>query len=289
MDGREARYPQNSDPSFLISPTDFDNVSVRGEVRVEARSDDDVIGLVIGLNPADEGRLEALVLSWKQAAQEGAPEGVTLALASLEIAPGSPEYAASLDRLWRQEEGPGYRLLAASWGEGLGWPDRAPRGFEVQFGIDQLQVGLEGVGTWRVGAGAVGLPFFSGGRFGLYSYSQAEVVFGALSAAPLEEGFGFDLCALDADGYGGFDGSVHLLRCPPGCAPEGVWGTDVYTSDSNLCAAAAHAGRLELEAGGPVWFRRLPGQESYAGSARGGVESSDWGAWGGSFEVIAAP
>jgi hypothetical protein len=288
-DGREARYPQDSDPSFLISPTDYEDVEVRGEVRVEEVGDDDVIGLVLGLNPADEGRLEALVLSWKQAAQEGAPEGVTLALASLEITPGSPEAVASLDRLWRQEEGPGYQLLAASWGEGFGWPEGEARGFEVRFGIDQLEVVLEGVGVWRVGAGAVGLPFFSGGRLGFYSYSQAGVVFGGLRAAPLEESFGFDLCALDADGYEGPDGSVHLLRCPPGCAPEGVWGTDVYTSDSNLCAAAAHAGRLELEVGGVVWFRLLPGQESYEGSARGGVESGDWGAWGGSFEVIESP
>jgi hypothetical protein len=57
-----------------------------------------------------------------------------------------------------------------------------------------------------------------------------------------------------------------------------VWGTDVYTDDSDLCRAAVHAGAIGLE-GGTVTVMRSEGRPLYIGSARHGVTSHDYGSW----------
>ncbi len=79
-------------------------------------------------------------------------------------------------------------------------------------------------------------------------------------------------------------GTIHDFDCPPGCpANSPVWGTDVYTHDSAICASAAHAGRILLAVGGPVRFELTPGLDAYEGSSRNGIESRPWPAWGVSF------
>lgn len=66
-----------------------------------------------------------------------------------------------------------------------------------------------------------------------------------------------------------------------------VWGTNPYTSDSALCMAARHAGAIGPN-GGVVHVTSAPGQNSYGGSTRNGISSSDYGRWGASFRVSAA-
>jgi hypothetical protein len=61
-----------------------------------------------------------------------------------------------------------------------------------------------------------------------------------------------------------------------------IWGTDVYTDDSAICRAAAHAGVLR-GTGGSVTLRAAPGRQSYSASTRNGVVSQDFGPWEGSF------
>lgn len=69
-------------------------------------------------------------------------------------------------------------------------------------------------------------------------------------------------------------------RCPAEAIQQGgsVWGTDTYTSDSALCAAARHAGAVTAK-GGDVRVRIAPGRPSYAGSTRNGVETRDFGSY----------
>jgi hypothetical protein len=57
-----------------------------------------------------------------------------------------------------------------------------------------------------------------------------------------------------------------------------VWGTDTYTTDSNLCAAAVHAGAITT-AGGPVIAKEAGGCAKYVGSTRNGVTSRNWGSY----------
>ncbi len=59
-----------------------------------------------------------------------------------------------------------------------------------------------------------------------------------------------------------------------------VWGTDMYTSDSTIAAAAVHAGVLAEGESGAVIVRVQPGQTSYRGTSRNGVTSSSYGSYG---------
>jgi hypothetical protein len=64
-----------------------------------------------------------------------------------------------------------------------------------------------------------------------------------------------------------------------------LWGTDIYTTDSMLAAAAVHAGVLKLGQTGVVKVTILPGQATYRESDRHGVSSSSWGTYSASFMV----
>jgi hypothetical protein len=57
-----------------------------------------------------------------------------------------------------------------------------------------------------------------------------------------------------------------------------VWGTDVYTDDSDLCRAALHAGAIGAD-GGQITVARSEGRSYYIGSARNGVASNDYGSY----------
>ena len=68
-------------------------------------------------------------------------------------------------------------------------------------------------------------------------------------------------------------------RCTASATLAGsVWGTDAYTDDSALCAAARHAGRIGPD-GGTITVVRGEGRPIYVGSSRGGVASHDYGAY----------
>ncbi len=64
-----------------------------------------------------------------------------------------------------------------------------------------------------------------------------------------------------------------------GATGGSVWGSGPYTFDSNLAAAAVHAGVLAIGATGTVKVTVLDGQASYSGSLRNGISSSSYGAF----------
>jgi hypothetical protein len=66
-----------------------------------------------------------------------------------------------------------------------------------------------------------------------------------------------------------------------GAAGGGVWGTDVYTSDSELAAAAVHAGVLRPGQAGLVRVKIVASPGAFAGSTRNGITSAPYtGPWG---------
>ncbi|RKG85976.1 M57 family metalloprotease [Corallococcus terminator] len=75
------------------------------------------------------------------------------------------------------------------------------------------------------------------------------------------------------------------IRCNCSAVSGGsVWGTDLYTDDSNVCVAAVHAGAI-ASTGGTVLVTIQPGQGSYTGTTRNGITTSSYGAWAGSFSI----
>jgi len=81
-------------------------------------------------------------------------------------------------------------------------------------------------------------------------------------------------------------GASLTIICPGGCADGsfGLWGSNPYTADSNVCAAAIHAGTIP-STGGQVVVTLVEGQPSYAGSTKNGILARDYGKYGLSFTV----
>ncbi|XP_061589669.1 macrophage mannose receptor 1 [Cololabis saira] len=68
------------------------------------------------------------------------------------------------------------------------------------------------------------------------------------------------------------------VHCPARCAHSDytVYGTTVYRGDSNICAAAIHAGVILNEIGGECTLLKADGQDFYAGSTRNGITSRQY-------------
>jgi hypothetical protein len=77
----------------------------------------------------------------------------------------------------------------------------------------------------------------------------------------------------------------YSCTCEAGFVPGGVWGTNIYSTDSNICAAAQHAGAITA-AGGPVKAVAAAGQDDYPASTQNGISSQHWGAFDKSFMFV---
>ncbi len=78
------------------------------------------------------------------------------------------------------------------------------------------------------------------------------------------------------NGLCGSVGATFYFRVT-GVAEGQVWGTDTYTRDSLLGAAAVHAGLLKPGKAAVLRVRVVPPLKSYAGTTRHGVTTSDYG------------
>jgi outer membrane protein OmpA-like peptidoglycan-associated protein len=92
------------------------------------------------------------------------------------------------------------------------------------------------------------------------------------------------------DNFVAFAGTTDPLPCT--CSAEAasrgsVWGMDVYTGDSSVCKAAAHAGVITPR-GGPVTVLPEAGRSAYPGVTRNGVSSSNHGSARSSFRFAGA-
>jgi hypothetical protein len=73
-----------------------------------------------------------------------------------------------------------------------------------------------------------------------------------------------------------------------GTTSGSLWGTMIYTDDSNLPTAAVHAGFVSSGQTSIVTVMVLVGQSSYTGSTQNGVTSSSYGSWVCSYTLISA-
>jgi hypothetical protein len=96
-------------------------------------------------------------------------------------------------------------------------------------------------------------------------------------------GTGWNATAVD---HRGRNGERFSYICAAGGPAGGVWGTDVYTDESSVCAAAVHAGLISLFNGGTVMIEVRPGAEAYQGSTRNGLTSLAFDASPGSFVFV---
>jgi hypothetical protein len=73
----------------------------------------------------------------------------------------------------------------------------------------------------------------------------------------------------------------------PGTQGTGIWGTDIYTLDSSVAAAAVHAGLLQPGQTAVLRVRIVPSPPQFVGSQRNGMGSSGYGNYpAGGFEFV---
>lgn len=81
-------------------------------------------------------------------------------------------------------------------------------------------------------------------------------------------------------------GDPKTCTCAANATAGAVYGSDIYTQDSSLCAAAIHVGAIQAAAGGEVTVKSAPGCPSYLGLEKNGVMSSGWAKYPGSFFFV---
>jgi hypothetical protein len=91
-------------------------------------------------------------------------------------------------------------------------------------------------------------------------------------------------CTFVADAIRGEVGTVHVVSCPSGCSDAYVWGTDTYSGNSGICAAAIHSGLIS-PAGGTVAVIKDSRRPAFRGSVRNGIRSHDANDYGSSFRL----
>ena len=79
----------------------------------------------------------------------------------------------------------------------------------------------------------------------------------------------------------GFEiGKTYACACPPSVvadSPAGaVYGTLVYAYDSNICAAAVHAGALKAATAGRVSVQMIDSPPVFKGTTQNGIKSEVW-------------
>jgi Ethanolamine utilization protein EutJ (predicted chaperonin) len=80
-----------------------------------------------------------------------------------------------------------------------------------------------------------------------------------------------------ASEYDGLTDKTIAYNCPANGTIGTVWGSEPYTTDSSVCTAAVHAGRISLEDGGWVVIQIREGDQSYQGSLQHGINTTAYG------------
>lgn len=65
-----------------------------------------------------------------------------------------------------------------------------------------------------------------------------------------------------------------------------LWGTTIYTDDSNVATAAVHAGFVALGQTRTLTVIILPSQSSYTSTTQNGITSTSYGSWHGSYSFV---
>jgi len=188
MDGSSVFQSINGNPTFFVSPGNYLNTTVRGQITVEGGGDDDYIGFVLGFSaPAGnaasgEDEQDFVLFDWKAANQAfggfTAREGFALSRANGTIAPADYERY-----FWGHTDADGipFDVLASDFDTTLGWVRGVTYDFEILYQANRFRVDIAG-GAFGSGTTIFDVSgTFPDGRFGFYNYSQAGVRYAGLT------------------------------------------------------------------------------------------------------------
>ncbi len=83
--------------------------------------------------------------------------------------------------------------------------------------------------------------------------------------------------------------AIYTCTCPAKPEQGTIYGTDIYTNDSNICVAAAHAGLLRSGSAGQVVLKMVASPPVFKGRTQNGIKSLVWPKpTGAAFEFVRA-
>ncbi|WP_433209509.1 Hsp70 family protein [Dactylosporangium sp. CS-047395] len=89
-----------------------------------------------------------------------------------------------------------------------------------------------------------------------------------------------------ADDYDEKAGTTVGYNCPAKGEIGTVYGTGIYTTDSSVCTAAVHDGRITLEDGGRIIIKIVQGPDSYESTYQHGINTTAYGPWPWAFQIV---
>lgn len=85
--------------------------------------------------------------------------------------------------------------------------------------------------------------------------------------------------------YGSRVGETLPVQVTGSTGSGSLWGSEIYTADSQVARAAVHAGLLQPGETGLLAVTMLPGQSAYHGSSRNGLTSASYGSYNLSYSL----
>jgi hypothetical protein len=95
-------------------------------------------------------------------------------------------------------------------------------------------------------------------------------------AAPAAEASVLDLGDCPDTPSGFEQGNTYACMCPSNPPPATIYGTAVYSNDSNICVAAIHAGVLRKGVNGQVVLQVVSSPPVFRGKTQSGIKSEVW-------------
>jgi hypothetical protein len=89
-----------------------------------------------------------------------------------------------------------------------------------------------------------------------------------------------------AEAYDGQPDKTVGYNCPANGTIGTVWGSGPYTSDSSVCTAAVHAGKIDLASGGHVVIKIRAGANSYEGTTQHDIVTTSYDAFPWAFDIV---
>lgn len=170
----------------------------------------------------------------------------------------------------------------AVWGDGIYTDDSAIAAAAVHVGL--ISVGQTAVVTIEIapgmssygGATANGVTSQTFGEFdGSYRFINADMI----ATIPVDPTPSSISTLRDQAGL------ISRFKVT-GTTQGQIWGDGIYTDDSPLATAAVHEGIIKDGETAIVAIEVLPGLDSYSGSERNGVTSSQFGKFDGSYRLL---
>lgn len=165
----------NGAPTVFFDPssTGTQGTALSGKIKVNTPFDDDYIGFALGYDSGDitSSTTDFMLIDWKQANQGAGKVGLSISHVT---------DATSNGDFWAHTGGVNEIQRGANLGS-TGWADNTEYEFSIAFTQNIIQVMVDGNLELDITAADAGLSSFDDGSFAFYNYSQAQVLYSAIT------------------------------------------------------------------------------------------------------------